>query len=196
MSFSAICGLISGILFTISAGWYVMDVAKGKVLPSIATFTMLSIINASQLASVIDKGVWSVLPFSIVSFLASTSVAVIGLKRKKFYLELPDKIGFIGALIGFLVWLVTKNAALNLLIISVTISITFTPVIIKGFKRPDLESILPWQLNFLASLFLLLTINSTALAVWIVPIRQIILSGLLNLGLYRGKVKLTSKQPA
>ncbi len=193
MSFTAVCSLLSGLLFAISASWYVIDVAKGKVVPNVATFMMLSIINISQLASVIAGHIWSVLPFSIVSVLATVSVSTLSLKRKKFYFELPDKIGLVGAVIGFVVWLITKNPTLNLLIISIVISITFAPVIIKSFKRPDLESALPWQLNFIASLFLLLTINSTASAVWLVPIRQIILSGLLNIGLLRGQLKLKEK---
>src|SRR5258708_3402197 len=184
MTFSAICSIISGVIFSISASWYVLDVARQKAVPSIAVFAMLALINISQLASVIAKQVWSVLPFAVVSVLACIAISVLGFKHKNFYLELPDKIGFVGAVIGFILWLLTKNAALNLYVLSLVIIVIFTPVIIKSFKRPDLETILPWQLNLLASIFLLMTINSTAAVVWIVPIRQIILSGLLNIGLY------------
>jgi hypothetical protein len=113
----------------------------------------------------------------------------LALKRKKFYLELPDKIGFAGAFLGFLLWLVTNDPALNLYVISAVNFITFTPLIIKSFKRPDLETLLPWQLNLLASFFLLLTINSAAAVVWIVPVRQFVCSLLLNIGLYKGALQ-------
>ncbi len=193
MTFPVICSIISSVLFCVSSIWYVSEVAKQRVLPSVATFLVLSLINASQLASVVAKHAWLVLPFALISLASSTIVAIIGLKRKKFYLELPDKVGFIGALIGFLLWLVTNDPVTNLVVISITISVSFAPVIIKSFKRPDLESILPWQVNLIASVFLLMTINSSALSVWLVPVRQIILVGLLNLGLYRGQLKLRGK---
>lgn len=184
-----IAGIIAGLIFSISAGWYVLDVAKHKVTPSIATFLMFTIINISQLASLIAEQVWAVLPFTLVGTVSSLAICVLALKRKKFYLELPDKIGFAGALLGFLLWLVTKDPAINLYVISAVNLITFTPLIIKSFKRPDLETLLPWQLNLLASFFLLLTINSTAAVVWIVPVRQFLCSLLLNVGLYRGALQ-------
>ncbi len=189
MSFSAVCGIIAGVIFSISAGWYVLDVAKQKVVPSIATFLMFTLINISQLASLIAENVWSVLPFTLVGLASSVAICGFALKRKKFYLELPDKIGFIGALIGFLLWLTTKNPAINLYVISLVNLITFTPLIIKSFKRPDLETTLPWQLNLLASFFLLLTINSASAVVWVVPVRQFVCSLLLNIGLLRGSLK-------
>lgn len=189
MTFSAICGLIAGVIFSISAGWYVTDVAKQKVVPSIATFLMFTIINISQLASLIAKQIWSVLPFTLVGLASSLAICVLALRRKKFYLELPDKIGFVGAFIGFMVWAATKNAAINLYIISIVNLITFAPLIIKSFKRPDLETLLPWRLNLVASFFLLLTVNSASVVVWVVPVRQFVCSLLLNIGLLRGAIK-------
>lgn len=182
----SLAGIFAGLIFSISAGWYVLDIAKHKVVPSIATFLIFTIINISQLASLIAEQVWAVLPFSIVGLVSSLAICILALKRKKFYLELPDKIGFVGALVGLLLWLYTKDPALNLYIISAVNFVTFMPLIIKSFKRPDLETLLPWQLNLLASLFLLLTINSASAVVWIVPIRQFVCTLLLNIGLYNG----------
>ncbi len=189
MNLHEVSGLIAGIIFAISGSWYVLDVARHKVLPSIATFLIFTLINISQLASLIVEHVWAVLPFAIVGTASSIAVCALALKRHKFYLELPDKIGFVGALLGCLLWAGTKDAALNLYVLNAVNLIAFMPLIIKSFKRPDLESLLPWQLNLLASFFLLLTINSTAAVVWIVPVRQFICSVLLNIGLYKGKLE-------
>lgn len=169
-----------------SASWYVLDVARHKVVPSIATFLIFTIINISQLASLIVEQVWAVLPFTIVGTVASLSVCIFAIKRKKYCLELPDKIGFIGALLGCFLWFSTRDAALNLYVLNAVNMIAFLPLIIKSFKRPDLESLFPWQLNLIASFFLLLTINSAEAVVWMVPVRQFICSILLNLGLYFG----------
>jgi hypothetical protein len=181
-----ISGIVAGIVFAMSASWYVLDVARHKVVPSIATFLIFTIINISQLASLIVEQVWAVLPFAIVGTVASLSVCIFAIQRKKFYLELPDKIGFIGALLGCFLWFSTRDAALNLYVLNAVNMIAFLPLIIKSFKRPDLESLFPWQLNLIASFFLLLTINSAEAVVWIVPVRQFICSILLNLGLYFG----------
>lgn len=54
---SELASILAGLIFSISAGWYVLDVAKHKVVPSIATFLMFTIINISQLASLIAEQV-------------------------------------------------------------------------------------------------------------------------------------------
>ncbi len=189
MNFSEFFGYLAGVVFAVSAFWYVHDVAKGKVTPSIATFLMFTLINISQLVSLIAEHVWHVLPFTIVGTISSILICLLALRARKIYFELPDKIGLAGAVLGFLVWIITKNAAYNLYILSIVNLFTFAPLIIKSFKRPDLESTLPWQLNLLASLFLLLGINSSAAVVWIVPARQFLCSLLLNIGLTRGTIK-------
>lgn len=193
MSIQDVSGLIAGIIFAISASWYVRDVVKHKAVPSVATFLIFTLINISQLASLIIEQVWAVLPFTVVGTMASVTVCAFAIQRRVFYLELPDKIGFIGALLGCLLWFGTKDPAMNLYVLNAVNLIAFMPLIIKSFKRPDLESLLPWQLNLLASFFLLLTINSTSAVVWIVPIRQFICSTLLNAGLYFGKKRSYKK---
>lgn len=191
MSFSEISGIAAGVTFAISAGWYNVDVFKCKVTPSIATFFMFSVINASVLASLISKGVWNVVPFTFVGLVTSISICILALRNKKVYFELPDKISLAGALIGFVLWKATDNAAINVYILSLVNLITFMPLIIKSFKKPNLETIKPWQVNLLASFFLLLTINSLSPVVWIVPVRQFLCSLLLNIGLYRGYLQNT-----
>ena len=122
-------------------------------------------------------------PFTVVGLLQALAVFVIAIRGKKFYFQLADKIAVVGALAGFVFWLVSKDAAYNIYIINVVTAITFVPLIIKAFREPALETKLPWQTNLLASLFLLLAISSTAPYAWIVPVRQFICSLLVNIGI-------------
>ena len=194
MTFSAICGLIAAVIFGIASALYIIDVARAKVLPSIATFIIISFINVSQLISLILKGVWGVVPFTLVGVVTTLAIVFITLRRRKFYFELPDKIGLAGASVGVIAWILTKDPAWNIYILTLVNFITFTPLIIKSFKHPKLETALPWQLNLLASFFLVLGINSTAAVVWLIPFRQFSCSLILNIGLLRGQIR--SYKPA
>jgi len=187
MNISEVCGYLAGIIFALSAGWYAWDVARRKVTASVATFFIFSLINASLLVSLISKQVWSVIPFTVVGLISSVLICGFALRNKKVYFELPDKIGLAGAIIGFILWLFTKDPAVNVYVISLVNLIAFAPLIIKSFKQPNLETNLPWQINLLASTFLLLSVNSLSAVVWVVLVRQFVCSLLLNIGLYRGK---------
>jgi hypothetical protein len=194
MDLSELFGVISGVVFAVSATWYTWDVYKGKVVVSIATFFMFMIINISHLISLIIEGVWGVVPFTFVGLIASLLIFLISLKNKKIYFEFLDKIALAGALAGFAVWLLAQDAAMNIYILTVVNAITAVPLVLKSFKNPDMESMKPWLINLLASFFLILTINSTAPVVWAVPVRQFLFSVLLNLGLFIGFISKRNSQ--
>jgi hypothetical protein len=194
MDISLIASILAGICFVISSILYVRDTASTKIKPSIATFGILSLVNFSQLISLISKDVWHVVPFTAVGLLQALAVFIIALRGKNFYFKFADKLALLGALAGFILWLVTKDAAYNIYIINAVTAITFVPLIIKAFKEPALETSLPWQTNLLASTFLLLTISSSSPVVWIVPVRQFLCSLLINIGLRNGRLDSTNKQ--
>lgn len=183
MTMAEISTVLAGVTFAISSVFYVRDTIKARITPSIATFGILSLVNFSQLLSLISKEVWYVVPFTTVGFLQAFVVFIIALRGKKFYFRLVDKIALVGALFGFVIWLTNQDAAYNIYILNVVIAITFVPLIVKAFREPALETKLPWRTNLLASLFLLFTITSTAPYVWIVPLRQFVCSLLINIGI-------------
>jgi hypothetical protein len=186
-SLSAACSIIAALAFAVSSVYYVKDTAQSRIKPSIATFGILTLVNFSQLIALISKQVWHVVPFTTIGFLQAAAVCVLAIRGGQFYFKLADKIALVGALIGFIVWLLTKNAAYNIYIINVVTAITFVPLIIKAFKDPALETRKPWLINLAASVLLLLAIKSRATVVWIVPVRQFLCSLLINVGLYRGQ---------
>lgn len=194
MNISLYASILAGICFVVSSILYVRDTATAKIKPSIATFGILSLVNFSQLISLISKQVWHVIPFTTVGLIQALAVFIIAIQGKNFYFKLADKLALLGALAGFILWLVTKDAAYNIYIINAVTAITFIPLIIKAFKEPALETSLPWQTNLLASTFLLLTINSLSPVVWIVPVRQFICSLLINIGLRNGRLAPTNKR--
>jgi len=181
-----IASILACTFFIISSILYIRDTARAKIQPSIATFGILSLVNFSQLISLVSKEVWHVVPFTIVGFLQAFIVFAIAVRGKNYYFKLADELALVGALVGFAVWLTTNDAAYNIYIINTVTAITFIPLIIKAFKEPALETRLPWQTNLIASFFLLLTVNSLSPVVWVVPVRQFACSLLINIGLLSG----------
>ena len=183
MTFAELSMVLAGVTFAISSILYVRDTLRAHIVPSIATFGILSLVNFSQLISLIAKEVWYVVPFTLVGFLQAVAVCIIAVGGKRFYFRLADKIALAGALVGFGIWLASQDAAYNIYVLNVVIAITFVPLIIKAFREPALETKLPWRTNLLASFFLLFTVTSAAPYVWIVPLRQFICSLLVNIGI-------------
>lgn len=187
MNIRSIFGLMAGLVFTVSAGWYVVDIAKKRIQVSIVTFLILTAINISLLASLVAEHVWNSVPFIFVGLVSSVLICLLAFNNHKIYIKPLDIICLILGSIGFIIWLVTKRADYNLYILSIVNLIAFIPLITKSFREPQLETTLPWQLNLLASTFLILAVPSLAPVQWAVALRQFICSILINIGLIKGR---------
>lgn len=186
MSFADVFTIVACTMFAISTVLYVRDTAKARIRPSIATFGVLSLVNFSQLISLIEKEVWHVVPFTVVGLTQALLVFIIAVHSKRFYFGKFDAIALVGALIGYAFWIISQDAAYNIYIINIATFITFLPLIIKAFREPALETKLPWQTNLIASFFLLLAVTDPAPYTWIVPVRQFVCSLLINIGISTG----------
>jgi len=183
MSLSIVAGYLAGLMYAIAAIWYVIDIAKQRVNVSIASNVIFTIINTSQLLALIEAKVWGVVPFTVVGLSVSLSICLISIKNKKIYFELMDKVGFIGALVGIVVWWLTNDPALNIYVLSIVNIFAFSPIIIKTFKHPNYETVKPWRVNLLASIFLLFSISTLSLVEIIVPVREFVSSSFMNIAL-------------
>ena len=112
-----------------------------------------------------------------------------GLKNGKFQFKLLDGIVLVGALAGLIMWHLTNDAAYNIYILTAVMLVSVVPMIIKTFKDPHSETKLPWQINLVATLFLVCTITSLQPVDWLVQMRQLVFSGLMNFALVRKKLK-------
>lgn len=183
MDISYIASVLASVFFTISASWYVYDVARKKITVSIVTYFMLTLVNLSQMIALMERGVWGVVPFAAIGAISSFLVCLLSLRSHKIYFTLLDKVGLIGALIGFFLWIMTGDPSLNIYILGVVYILIFTPLVVKTFKHPKFESFAPWAINFVASFSLLFTVDSIQPAVWIVPVIQFGFSLLMNIAI-------------
>ncbi len=183
MNLQFIFGIIASLLFVASISWYVYDVAKGRVRVAITSVIMLALINFSQLGALIAKELWYVVPFTLVAGVMNIFIAAFGVKNGKFQFKMLDAITLIGALAGLIAWHFTKDAAYNIYILTAVMLVSVIPMIAKTFKDPTSETKWPWLVNLAATAFLALTITSFQPIDWLVQMRQVVLSVLMNLAI-------------
>jgi len=185
MNLPLIASIVSTALFVFSMGWYVRDIARGLVKVSVATFAALAVVTASQLAALVAEGSWYQVPFSAVAMTVNITICVLAFRRRTVYFSSLDRFALFGAFFGLVLWYVSGDALLNIYILTVVMLVSVIPIVVKTFKHPSSETKLPWQINLLGSIVLMFTIVSPAPEVWLVPLRQLLFSGVLNIALLR-----------
>lgn len=183
MNIHLIASILSTILFLIGIAWYVVDVCRGKVRVAVVSVAMLTLINISQLGSLIAKELWYIVPVTIVAGVMNVLVILFGIKNANYQLKKLDIVVFIGALMGLVVWYVTGNAAYNIYILTVIMLVSVIPMVQKTFKDPMSETATPWRINLISTLVFMLTITSPAPEAWLVQARALVLAVLMNLAI-------------
>ena len=185
MNLQSILGIAASLLFAASISWYVYDVAKGRVRVAIASAIMLALINFSQLGALIAKELWYVVPFTLVAGIMNSCIVMFGIKNGKFQFKLLDAITLVGALIGLIAWHITKDAAYNIYVLTAVMLVSIVPIIIKTFKDPASETKWPWRVNLVATALLVCTVTSLQPVDWLVQVRQVVFSVLINIAINR-----------
>lgn len=180
MDIPLLASLASSVIFVIGMIWYVRDVYRGKVRVSIVSLFLLSLINFSQVGSLIAKELWYIVPFSVTAALLNLLICAIGYQNGKFVVKKMDIALFIAAVVGLVTWFVTDNPEYNIYILTATVLASIVPIVRKTFHDPSSETKLPWRIILVASLVLQLTITSAQPAGWLVQGRQLLFAVLMN----------------
>lgn len=175
-------------LYVTAGTWYIVDVAGSKVKPNVASFVIWSFTNVSLLAALVVKHVWVSVPLGAISTLSSLAVVILCYRSKYFHISLADQLAFGVGLVGLILWIVTQNAAYNVYILAALNIVVFAPITIKSFKHPHLETVLPWRLNLLAGICLLLAVPAFTPLQLAIPVQQLACVVPLNLALWLGNV--------
>lgn len=153
--------LIGILINAVGTVYYLKETIKGKIKPNRVTFFIWSIAPLIVFAAQISQGVGiqSLLALSVGLFPLSIFIATFLNKKAYWKLNLFDfSFGFL-ALIGLILWQITKvgNIAISFSILAE--GLATLPTIVKSFNYPETESAWPWFASFTAGTLTLLTIK-------------------------------------
>lgn len=183
MDLALIASITSSLLFLVSVTWYVVDVSRGNVRVAVVSVFMLTLINLSQLGALIAKELWYIIPFAVVAPIMNLLIIYFGIRNAKYQFKKLDAVILSGALVGLLVWYITGEAAYNIYILTAVMLVSIIPMVSKTFSDPSSETVLPWRINLASTVIFLFTITSLAPEAWLVQVRALVFSILMNLAL-------------
>lgn len=152
MNWHAILGIGAGVLQVSSIIPYIRDIIRGDARPNIVSFALWTTIQVIAIAAQISAGAsWSLALLFATTF--NTTLVVIlclrGYGYKKY--GLVDKACLGLAVLTLVLWQITNNAVLALVLAVVTDLIASLPTIVKTYKDPFSETVLPWFMIVIAA---------------------------------------------
>lgn len=153
---------------------YFKNTLTGKTKPHVFSWLIWGIITAmefvGQIVGSAGAGAWVTGVTALVCFL----IVFLSLRKGNLDITRLDWFSFIAAIIAILLWLITHEPLLSILLGILIDALGFVPTFRKSFVHPFQETLITWFLNGLKFFFALFALEKFTLLSSIYPIYLIL----------------------
>ncbi len=188
MNWHATIGILAGVVQVASVIPYVRDMLKGRTRPNMVTWLLWTILQIIVIFAQFSAGAsWSVIILIVMTFntVLVTILCLKGYGYKKY--GILDYSCFFLALVTIVVWRITEDPILAIILAVAIDFLAMIPTIVKAYRDPHSEAPFPWFLNVVAGALAALSTTKIDVANLIFPIYYIITDGFVVILILRGR---------
>lgn len=182
-----IFGYLSGIAILLSFVPYIKDIFRGTTKPERISWLIWSVLGAISFFSQYAKGASFSLIMTGAQAVGDLLIFGLAVKYGLGGLLKRDIAAFVGALLGLLLWYLTKEAAVALFIVIFVDGIGAALTIVKSYEKPETETVSAWIYTFLGGLFGCLAVGSLNFVLLSFPLYICLASGSILLAIWLGR---------
>jgi hypothetical protein len=177
LDFKAMFGAVAVIIAFVGYVPYFIDIFKGKTKPHAFSWFVWGLLTGIAFFAQVVKqggaGAW----VTGFSSLVTSSIFVLALfKGNKSYV-LFDWISLIAALVAMLLWWLTKDPLLSVILVTIVDAVGFLPTIRKGYLKPNEETISTFALSSIKFIFGIFALESFTFVNWLYPLSLVLMNG-------------------
>lgn len=158
---------------------YFRNIFNGNTKPHVFSWFIWGIITGmeffGQIKGQAGAGAW----VTGLTSIACLSISVISLKRGKLDITRLDWFSFAGAIVAILLWIITKDPILSILLGIVIDALGYVPTFRKSIYHPYQETVITWFLNGLKFLFALFALEKLNFLSAVYPVYLVVSNWLL-----------------
>ncbi len=171
--------VLGGLIGVVGYVLYLRTVFLGTTKPHIFTWLIYALIDAIvftiQLISGGGPGAWVL----FVSVVGNTVVALSCIRSGERRIAVSDWISFLSALVGIVLWQITDNPFIAIVILTITNTLAVLPTLRKSFNNPYEESVTVWGLDLFRFSLSLAALTSLTLTTALFPVGVLVTNGTL-----------------
>lgn len=165
-----VIAIVGGLIVLAGMVPYIIDTIKGKTKPNVVSWSTWTLLTAIATFAALSEGALTTAILSASSALATLSVAVLGFKRGLKHYTFFDGACQIAALIGVILWQITKQPELAVAIVVTTDLIAALPTFRHAWREPSAETWQAFAAGELGSVLVLATVQQISFVALAYPI--------------------------
>jgi hypothetical protein len=171
-------GIIAVVISIIGYIPYFRDIIANKTKPHAFSWLVWGVLNAIAFAGQIHgnggAGTWAVGLTAVALFAIFTLSIFKGEKNIKLF----DWVCLGGAAVALLLWVVTDQLLLSIVLITVIDLLGFLPTVRKAYLKPYQETLVTYEINTLKYFLVVLALQNYSLLTTLFPLAVAIMNGL------------------
>lgn len=193
MNFRDILGLLAVIIAFVGYVPYFRDILANKTKPHAFSWLVWGILTGiaffGQIAGQAGPGAWVTGFTTAICFV----IFVFGLIKGRKNIVLIDWLSLLGAGIALLLWFITKEPLLSVILITVIDALAFFPTFRKSFSKPYEETVSTFTLSGLKFVFSILALNKISAITALYPLSLVLMNWIFVLMLIIRRKQLKSR---
>lgn len=173
-TFLGVCAIIIGF---IGYAPYLRDVFIRKTKPHAFSWLAWAVLEGTaffaQAAKHGGAGAW----ITGLSAMVALFVAGIAFYRRDTEINTLDWVALSGALLGIILWALTSNPLLAVILVTVSDAFAFIPTFRKSFHKPDQETLVEYGLSAVKWVIAIFALQSLSVTTWLYPASLILSNG-------------------
>lgn len=154
-----IASLITAALVFLSDGMYIVSILKGVTKPSRSSFWVWTLVQGMTAASYFASGGGYAVTLSAAYAVGFLLIAFLSLHHGSGHWERLDTVTILAAVAVMVIWALTGQAVLALMLLLFTDAIGAVPTLKKAWLRPTEESRPAWVLTCLATVVTIFSVQ-------------------------------------
>jgi hypothetical protein len=176
---SLLAGVIASILGIAGLIPYLRDIFLRKTKPERAMWWIYTALFALLFFAQVSAGAHYLLIVTATYVLSSTVIAILSVKYGYGSFHLRDGLSLAVAAIGLVLWRLTNNPLIAILMVIIVDFAGFWLTLLKAWHAPHSETLIFWELTLTATVFSVFSAGSWKLSIIIYPIYAVIADVLL-----------------
>jgi len=147
--YKTIFGIAAGVLGVISSIPYLRDVIRRKTKPHLFTWFVWGVLTLIAFIAQIVRGGGSGSWITGITSFTCFLTAALALRYGEKDIKVLDWVSLLGAALGLLLWGITSDPLMAVILICIVDVLGFVPTLRKGYAKPHEETLIFYELSFL-----------------------------------------------
>jgi len=169
MDFKVALALVSIIMTLTGYFYYFRDIFAGKTKPHAFSWlvwaALTAIACAGQLSDNAGPGAWVTAVTAAISFV----IFALAIAKGERQITMSDKLNLLGAAFALVLWFVTNDPLLSVILITIVDSLGFLPTIRKSYQKPHEETLVHYMLAGLKFALAIIALEHYSVVTWLYP---------------------------